>query len=499
MRAGASFVTLAMLLSGAMAAQAAPPEAMGDMPGMAMPGKKPAPQKTRSKKPAPLAPQHDTMPGMTMPRDGQPAPPHSDMPGHHDMPGSGTPPADKPAQEMSHDMPGMEMGDAGHTMTMHGLLGGYGMSREASGTSWQPQAAPHSAIHLTADDWMVMLHGRVSGIADWQSGPRGGDQVFSTSMVMAMASKDLANGDTVGLKAMLSGDPLMGRRGYPLLLASGETADGTTHLVDRQHPHDLLMELAASYSHPLSESDSVFLYAGYPGEPALGPSAYMHRASSSDNPMTPIAHHWLDSSHITFGVVTAGFVRDDWKLEVSQFTGREPDQFRFNFDAARFDSTSVRLSWNPSPNWSLQVSHGWLNSPEALDPDVNERRFTASASWFKPFDFGSVAVTLAFGNKQLSDGTGENAVLLEGEYKPDDDWTLFARGETIESKELLPGGQLRGAGEISLGAIRDFALADHWKVGLGGLYAFDFAPSSPTASYGSAPHGAMAFVRLVAE
>jgi len=439
----ASFVTLALLLSTVPAALSAPSSGNGAMGGMKM----------------------DDMPGM------------------------------------NHDMPGMDHGAM--DMPMHGLLGGYGMSREASGTSWQPQAAPHSAIHLMADDWSLMLHGKVSGIADWQSGPRGDDQVFSTSMVMAMASKDLANGDTLGLKAMLSGDPFMGRRGYPLLLASGESADGVTNLVDRQHPHDLLMELAASYSHPLSQSDSVFVYAGYPGEPALGPSAYMHRASSLDNPMTPIAHHWLDSSHITFGVVTAGFVHEDWKLEVSQFTGREPDQFRFNFDRARFDSTSARLSWNPSPNWSLQVSHGWLHSPEGLDPDVNERRFTASTTYFKQFDFGSVAATLAFGNKHLSDGTDTNALMLEGEFKPDEDWTVFARGETIESKELLPGGQIRGAGEISLGAIRDFRLAEHWKFGLGGLYAFDFAPSSsgatPAASYGSAPHGAMAFVRLVAE
>ena len=107
----------------------------------------------------------------------------------------------------------------------------------------------------------------------------------------ATVPKDLANGDTLGLKAMLSGDAFMGRRGYPLLLASGETADGATHLVDRQHPHDLLMELAASYSHPVSDTDSLFLYGGYPGEPALGPSAYMHRVSAMDNPMTPIAHH----------------------------------------------------------------------------------------------------------------------------------------------------------------------------------------------------------------
>lgn len=441
----ASFVTLALLLSTVPAAQSAPSSDHGSMGGMKM----------------------DDMPGM------------------------------------DHDMAGMDHGAMSHDRTMHGLLGGYGLSREASGTSWQPEAASHSAIHLPVEDWMVMLHGKVSGIANWQSGPRGDDQVFSTSMVMAMASKDLANGDTFGLKAMLSGDAFMGRRGYPLLLASGETADGTSHLVDRQHPHDLLMELAASYSHPLSQSDSVFVYAGYPGEPALGPSAYMHRVSALDNPMTPIAHHWLDSTHIAFGVATAGFVHDDWKLEVSQFTGREPDQFRFNFDKARFDSTSLRLSWNPNANWSLQVSHGWIKSPEGLEPDEDERRFTASTTYFKQFDFGSVAATMAFGNKHLSDGTDTNALLLEGEFKPDEDWTLFARGETIESKELLPGGQIRGAGEISLGAIRDFRLAEHWKFGVGGLYAFDFAPSpsggSPTASYGSAPHGTMAFVRLVAE
>lgn len=396
------------------------------------------------------------------------------------------------------DMRGMDMGD--HDMSMHGLLGGYGMSREASGTSWQPDAAPHDGIMLMpGDDWMVMLHGRVNGIADWQSGPRGDDQVFSSSMFMAMASRDFGDDGTLGLKAMLSADPFMGRRGYPLLLASGETANGVTPLIDRQHPHDLLMELAATYSRPVSLDDSLFLYVGYPGEPALGPSAYMHRISSVDNPATPISHHWLDSTHITFGVVTAGWVHDALKLEVSQFTGREPDQYRFNFDPARFDSTSVRLSWNPDEHWSLQVSGGWLNSPEALEPELNERRLTASATWFDTFDFGSIAATLAVGNKHLSDRTDESAFLAEAEYKPDDVWTVFARAESIGSDELAPGPAVRGAGEFSLGLIHDWRLADHLKFGLGGLYAFDFTPNVPTRPYGDDPHGAMAFVRLVAE
>jgi hypothetical protein len=400
-----------------------------------------------------------------------------------------------PVAAQEHDMADMDMG-----MAMHGLLGGYPMSRESSGTSWQPQAAPHNGIMwMPGDDWMVMLHGKVSGIADWQSGPRGDDQVFSTSMAMAMASKDLDNGDTLGLRGMISLDPFMGRRGYPLLLASGETADGVTHLVDRQHPHDLLMELAGTYSHPLSDSSSIFLYGGYPGEPALGPSAYMHRVSAMDNPMTPIAHHWLDSTHIAFGVVTAGGIYEDWKLEVSQFTGREPDQYRFNFDTARFDSTAARLSFNPDEHWSLQVSGGWLKSPEGLDPTINERRLTASATWSDTFDFGSIAATIALGNKHLSDHTDESGGLIEAEYKPADPWTIFARAESIGSKELVPGPDVRGAGEFSFGAIHDWKIADHWKFGLGGLYAFDFAPSSPTDSYGDDPHGAMAFVRLVAE
>lgn len=392
-------------------------------------------------------------------------------------------------------MSGMTMSN----MTMHGALGPYAMTREASGTSWQPQDAPMQGIMLMPDDWMIMLEGRALGVADSQSGPRGSSLIFAPGMLMAMASRPLDGDDTLGLHAMLSLDPFMGRRGYPLLLASGETADGVTPLVDRQHPHDLFMELAASLSHRLNGDDNLFVYVGYPGEPALGPTAYMHRLSGEDDPATPISHHWLDSTHVTFGVVTLGWVHDDWKLEVSQFTGREPDQFRFNFDPARFNSTSARLTYNPDPNWSLQLSGGTLKSPEQLTPDIDERRLTASATYYNRFSFGAVAATLAFGNKHLSDGTDESAGLLEAEFKPDDAWTLFGRAETIGSDELLPGAKVRDAGETTIGAIRDWRLADHVKLGLGGLYTFDFTPSSSTRGYGGGAHGAMGFLRLVAD
>jgi hypothetical protein len=402
--------------------------------------------------------------------------------------------------QMNHDqMPGMDHDAMDHD--------GMDMSGDAmpamlwrwSGTSWQPNAAPTPGIHTMLDGWMTMLLARVWGVADSQSGPRGDSKILAPGMLMAMAQKDFGANDTLGLRTMFSLDPFMGRRGYPLLLANGETADGKTHLVDRQHPHDLFMELGATWTHRLSDTDSLFLYGGYPGEPALGPTAYMMRISAMDSPATPIAHHWLDSTHITFGVVTAGWVHDGWKLEVSRFTGREPDQRRFDFERARFDSTAARLSWNPDGNWSLQVSGGFLNSPEQLDPDHNETRFTASATYYNAFPIGSVAATLAYGRKHLSDGVNEDAALFETEFKPTPLWTIFARAETISSNELVPGHAVRQAGEVSLGLVRDFRVADGFKLGVGGLYSVYFTPASAVAPYGGGPRGAMAFVRLLTD
>ena len=408
-----------------------------------------------------------------------------------------------PAAAQDAGMAGMDMPQAdssGTSTSMHGVFGRYGMNRDSSGTSWQPDFAPAMGAMTLNDGWMLMTEARATGIIDNQSGPRGANDDFAIGMAMAMASRDLANGDTVGLRAMFSLDPFMGRRGFPLLFQTGETANGITPLIDRQHPHNLFMELAGTYSHPLSNDDSIFVYAGDPGEPALGPSAYMHRISGMDNPETPISHHWLDSTHITFGVVTAGWVHDGWKLEASQFTGREPDQHRFSFNTARLDSTSARLSYNPDPNWSLQVSGGFIHSPEQLMSAINQQRITASATYYTLLDDDApLAVTTAIGNKRLSDGTSETAFLLEAEYMPWDNWTLFTRAENVGSDEIVPGNQVRHASKIALGVIHDWPVGDHLKLGLGGVYDFDFAPSSSIASYGGDPHGMMLFLRAIAD
>jgi hypothetical protein len=381
-------------------------------------------------------------------------------------------------------------------MPSGGLLGTYPMTRDSSGTSWQPDNSGHDAIHAVADGWMLMGHLILTGVYDTQSGPRGADKEFLEGMLMGAARRDLENGDMINVRAMFSPDPLMGKSGYPLLLASGETANGVIPLIDRQHPHDLVMELAGSYTRRLDGADSMFLYVADPGEPALGPPAFMHRPSGMDIPDAPITHHWLDATHIVFGVATAGFVHDDWKLEASQFTGREPDQFRYGFDPVRLDSTSLRASWNPAPEWSLQVSWGHLASPEQLAPQLDENRTTASATYVAAFaGDSSLAATLAWGLKQESDGTNLNGLLLESEYAIGP-WTAFGRAEWEENNELDAFGRVARVGELTIGGIHDWPIAEHFKLGLGALYAFDFVPSAIVPSYGDAPHGAMAFLRL---
>ena len=262
-------------------------------------------------------------------------------------------------------------------MSMSGMYGPYAMSREASGTAWQPEAAAHEGLHLMRGPWMLMLHGYADLVYDRQGGPRGREKVVSDNMLMAMASRALGGG-TLGLRTMLSAEPAtIGKTGYPLLLQTGETADGVSPLIDRQHPHDLFMELAGSWS--IARGDhSAFLYAGLPGEPALGPPAFMHRFSGSELPEAPITHHWLDSSHITFGVVTLGAISGNVKLEGSRFHGREPDQERWNIETPKLDSHSFRATWNPSAVWSLQASHGRLHSPEQIEPGMNTDRTTLS-------------------------------------------------------------------------------------------------------------------------
>jgi hypothetical protein len=384
---------------------------------------------------------------------------------------------------------------------MKGFLGPYSMSREGSGTSWVPDTTPHEGVHNQIGEWSTMWHGYLNLIYDHQGGPRGADKTFVNGMVMRMAQRPLGDG-TLGLRAMLSPDPFMGKSGYPLLLASGETANGQTHLIDRQHPHDLFMELAGTYSRNLSALSSLFIYAGLPGEPALGPPAFMHRTSGVDIPEAPITHHWLDSTHITFGVVTAGLIVDKWKMEASAFRGREPDQYRYDIEAPKLDSFSARFSWNPIRELSMQVSWGRLHSPEQLVPNVDEDRITASAIYTQPFGEDNIwSTTAAWGRKILRPGQTLDGYLLESTVIFKNTYALFARAERLAETELhedIPAldGQVLMVNKLTVGGIYDFYRTDHVKFGIGALVSKYALPGSLKPAYGSDPTSAMVFMRL---
>jgi hypothetical protein len=381
---------------------------------------------------------------------------------------------------------------------MNGALGSYPMVRESSGTAWQPDSSEHAGLHVVSGDWMLMAHGVVNLVYDHQSGRRGDNKAFASGMMMGMARRPIGNG-TLQLKAMVSPDPLMGRRGYPLLLASGETANGRDRLIDRQHPHDFFMELSASVSQDIGSNGSVFVYAGLPGEPAFGPPAFMHREAIMDSPEAPISHHWLDSTHISFGVVTGGVVVGRFKIEASRFNGREPDQHRWGIETAPLDSTSVRLSWNPTRALALQGSWGHFQDPEQLEPGVDQKRWSASLLYAREVAPGwKLAGTLAWGRK-TADGHSDEAFVAEASVKHRG-WTAFGRGEMTENRELVDlseQGPAFRVGKVSLGLLRDFRIADHWSIGTGGLVALNFVPAALAPDYGgSHPVGTMAFVRL---
>jgi hypothetical protein len=351
-------------------------------------------------------------------------------------------------------------------------------------------------LHAMSGDWMLMAHGYVTAQYTGVSGPRGDDRLYSTSMVMLMAQNDRDWG-RIQLKSMLSLEPTMSDRGYPSLFSTGETANGEA-LVDRQHPHDLFMELAAQVDVNVAEDTSLFLYGGPVGEPALGPSAFMHRGSAVNNPDPPIAHHWFDSTHITYGVVTAGVSSRLWQLEASAFRGEEPDEDRWDIETPRLDSWSVRATFTPSPNWALQASYGQFDQPEALHPGKDEHRFTASASYSNR----NLSAMAAFSAKDRVPGDTRTAWLGEANYELGGRNALFGRVENVANDELFPDhpdplhDRPFRVTKLQAGYARHVPLTGPLTLTLGASGAAYLKPDALDAAYGDNPLGYTLFAKL---
>lgn len=387
------------------------------------------------------------------------------------------------AQTHSHD--GEDARASQHGGTMLGVIG-EPRARWGSGTSWMPDSSPMYALMGKLGDGGWMVHENVFAGYDWFGGPRGNDQLVGLGSVMVMAWHPLGPGELMG-RIMLSPEPAtVGTRGYPLILQSGETANGEP-LHDRQHPHDLFMEVAASYTLRLSSALAFQLYLAPVGEPALGPTAFPHRSSAASDPLAPLGHHWQDSTHIAFGVVTAAAFTRQVKVDASWFNGREPDEERYDFDLRRPDSHAVRLTLAPSADWSLQTSYGYLASPELHEPEVEIRRITASASYgLRSGSEGSWSSTAVFGENFPSPGEPTTSVLLESTWSVDAHHTLFGRVEYVR----------KTGGDLSLSRPLEGRHFDVGMLGLGyALYVGPFGSFSP----GVGARGSLGYVEPALE
>jgi hypothetical protein len=405
-------------------------------------------------------------------------------------------------------MDGMDMGGGPNHMMSSSESANLPMGRDGSGTSWLPDASPTYGIMLKSGKWDYMLHGNIALRYTNQDftlqGSRGAEKVDAPNWFMGMAQRPVGKNGLVHFNLMMSLDPLTeGGYGYPLLFQSGESWKGIP-LYDRQHPHDLFSELSASYAHAFSKKTDLSFYIGYPGEPALGPVTFMHRPSAMSDPDAPISHHWADATHITFGVATVGFRYSDFKIEGSSFTGREPDEDRYNFDRPRFDSWSTRLDYNPSANWALQVSHGYLKSPEQLQPDENVYRTTASAIYSLPFgDDKTFNATAYYGLNKSPGLTGDNAALLEGDIriKKLDVYTRYEfvqkTTEELDLNSAIYGSNtIFGVNAITIGTNYDLFKVGHLNLAAGAQLTYYSADDRLNSLYGKDPLGGEVFLRL---
>ena len=365
-------------------------------------------------------------------------------------------------------------------------------ARAGSGTAWLPDSSPMHAAHVMTGQWTLMIHGIVAPLYDSQGGPRGADQLNVTNWGMLSALRPLGGG-RIALRLMMSADPwTVGARGYPLLLQSGESYRGAP-LHDRQHPHDLWIELAALWERPLARNLGVLLYAAAVGEPALGPPAFQHRPSAQSDPLAPLGHHWQDATHISYGALTAGLFTHAVKLEASAFNGREPDARRTDFDFRRIDSYSARVSVNPGSRWSLSAWYGYLDTPEELHPDESIHRYGAAALMVQ----GPFSAAVVWGANAKLGGPTTHSLLAEGDIGLGRGHHAFGRAEYVRktAEDLVvagvPPGEAYDIGSVVLGYLKEWG-----SVGVGGRGSVARIPARLAAAYGSRnPLGVAIFAR----
>jgi guanyl-specific ribonuclease Sa len=379
------------------------------------------------------------------------------------------------------------------------------------------EAHQHEQMQMAGPGWQYMQDGILFGTFNRQGSPRGDKEFIAQNWYMGMLSRQAGKG-TLTLSGMFSLDPAtVGKSGYSEIFQVGEALGGRP-LIDRQHPHDLVMQLAAVWRIPLNDTTGVTIAGGPAGEPALGPVAFMHRPSAAENSTAPLGHHTFDSTHISYGVITAAVDHGPWIVEGSLFNGREPDEDRWDFDFGALDSVSGRVWYRPSDEWEFQASTGFLKHPEELEPG-NVVRTTFSGSWFRRHETDFTAVTAGYGWNHEDEGN-------HGSFFTEATWhagmsSVYGRVEAQQPEiaALLTGGSVDTPEARSLratvlaltvGGVRDVVHARGFQLGLGGDFTVYGVPDvlqtgrgfcgtrscALGAGYGSSPVSFHIFFRL---
>ncbi|MEO6523892.1 MAG: hypothetical protein ABIN91_19570 [Mucilaginibacter sp.] len=422
-------------------------------------------------------------------------------PGYHIMNG----------KEMKNSDMGMMDMDMGDMSMSHAYSRNLPMNRDGSGTGWLPDESPMYAYMWMPGKWNLMFHGalypRYTSSNFNNDGKRGqGAKFDAPNWFMGMAQRKVGTKGLFAFNLMMSLDRLTeGGYGYPLLFQSGETWDGKA-LHDRQHPHDIFSELAVAYTQSFTKDIDLTGYIGYPGEPAIGPVAFMHRISAMNNPDATLGHHWQDATHITFGVATLGFRYKIAKIEASAFNGHEPDENRFDFDKPVFNSYSYRLSVAPDKHLALQFSQAQINGPEALNPAEDIFRTTASIGTQHNFNDDSyLSNTLVWGHNSVNHHDGhanasEHSITLESNLQLKM-LALYGRYEFVQKSEeelsLIPAtDELYNVNAFTLGI--NHRLFQQFKTDftLGIQGTVNAIPNGLSTLYGNTPISGQVYLKI---
>jgi hypothetical protein len=380
----------------------------------------------------------------------------------------------------------------------------------SSGTSLEPKTTSESSpmVYKTIGGWFFMFHANAFLVSTQQTGPRGYDKLFSGNWAMPMIGRT-SGPNTVTFRTMFSLEPLtITHRRYPLLFQTGETAFGRA-IVDGQHPHDLIMELAGRFDHAFDDKTQFFVYGGLVGDPALGPTAFSHRASASENPAAVLGHHYQDSTHISNSVITLGFVRGPVQLEASTFHGAEPNENRWNIDMGKPDSFASRVTASAGKTLSGQFSIGRINNREPSDPGMDTLRTTASLHHNVRFSRGHIASSLIWGRNKDIDGDERrvfNAYALESTVNFLGQNWAWTRIENLDRDATLQAGEVSGhVEETPVGRVQAWTFGYERelpvgsapiRIGLGAQATVYGLTDTLKGIYGNRPSGYMFFLRI---